>query len=99
MPEWRRPLQRPVSCAALLALVLATGLSAQSSVNKGVTPQQSVREDSDFAREVKEWTTKPEFISPLVDHLPKVAGVPSPKDGAGPHVGAPGRRARLHARV
>ena len=89
MPEWRRPLQRPVSCAALLALVLATGLSAQSSVNKGVTPQQSVREDSDFAREVKEWTTKPEFISPLVDHLPKVAGVPSPKDVLGHHIGEP----------
>src|SRR5947208_9620186 len=45
--------------------------------------------DADFAKSVKEWTTKPEFISPLVDHLPKVAGVPSPKDVLGYHIGQP----------
>jgi hypothetical protein len=45
--------------------------------------------DEDFARSVKEWTTKPEFLSPLVDHLPKVAGLPQPKDVLGYHVGAP----------
>ena len=46
-------------------------------------------DDPDFARAVKEWTTKPEFSSPLVDHLPKVAGVPSPKDVLGHHIGEP----------
>jgi len=45
--------------------------------------------DEEFARLVKEWTTKPEFMTPLVDHLPKVAGVPSPKDVLGYYVGAP----------
>src|SRR5881628_4260124 len=45
--------------------------------------------DDDFARLVKEWTTRPEFISPLVDHLPKVAGVPSPKDVLGHYIGEP----------
>ncbi len=45
--------------------------------------------DDDFARLVKEWTTQPEFMSPLVDHLPKVSGVPSPKDVLGYHIGAP----------
>jgi len=45
--------------------------------------------DEDFARSVKEWTTKPEFLSPLVDHLPKVAGIPSPKDVLGYHIGHP----------
>jgi len=45
--------------------------------------------DEEFARTVKEWTTKPEFMSPLVDHLPKVAGVPSPKDVLGYYAGAP----------
>ena len=38
---------------------------------------------------VKEWTTQPYFMSPLVDHLPKVPGVPSPKDVLGHHIGAP----------
>jgi hypothetical protein len=45
--------------------------------------------DEDFAKSVKEWTTRPEFISPLVDHLPKVAGIPSPKDVLGYHIGQP----------
>jgi Zinc carboxypeptidase len=45
--------------------------------------------DDDFAKSVKEWTTRPEFMSPLVDHLPKSAGVPSPKDVLGYYVGAP----------
>ncbi|MEO8028819.1 MAG: M14 family zinc carboxypeptidase, partial [Bryobacteraceae bacterium] len=45
--------------------------------------------DDEFARLVKEWTTKPEFMSPLVDHLPKGGAVPSPKDVLGHHVGEP----------
>ena len=45
--------------------------------------------DPDFAKSVKEWTTRPEFISPLVDHLPKVADVPSPKDVLGYYIGQP----------
>src|SRR5437762_13052275 len=48
-------------------------------------------QDEDFARSVKEWTTKPEFISPLVDHLPRVPGIPSPKDVLGHHIGAAGQ--------
>ncbi len=49
-------------------------------------PQQM---DDEFARLVKEWTTRPEFISPLVDHLPKSSTVPSPKDVLGYYAGAP----------
>ncbi len=45
--------------------------------------------DEDFATSVKAWTTRPEFLSPLTDHLPKVAGVPSPKDVLGYHIGQP----------
>ncbi|MBS1786830.1 MAG: hypothetical protein JST85_03870 [Acidobacteria bacterium] len=51
-------------------------------------------QDADFAKSVKEWTTKPEFISPLVDHLPKVAGIPSPKDVLGYHIGMPQKLTR-----
>jgi hypothetical protein len=45
--------------------------------------------DDEFAKSVKEWTTAPEFISPLVDHLPKSSTVPSPKDVLGYYAGAP----------
>ena len=46
-------------------------------------------QDGEYARLVKEWTTRPEFMSPLVDHLPKAAGIPTPKDVLGYYVGAP----------
>jgi len=45
--------------------------------------------DEDYARLVKEWTTKTEFMSPLVDHLPKADGIPSPKDSLGYYIGTP----------
>ncbi|HEU0121213.1 MAG TPA: M14 family zinc carboxypeptidase [Bryobacteraceae bacterium] len=52
-------------------------------VASGQTP------DADFAQSVKKWTTQPEFSSPLVDHLPVVKGIPTPKDVLGYHIGTP----------
>jgi hypothetical protein len=73
---------RPLT--SLLALVCLTlPLAAQPAY------QSSQPMDEDFAKLVKEWTTKPEFISPLVDHLPKSATVPSPKEVIGHYVGEP----------
>ncbi|HSG07309.1 MAG TPA: M14 family zinc carboxypeptidase [Longimicrobiales bacterium] len=72
---------------AVWALLCAVPASAQQSVLETRNPNQV--QDEDFARSVAEWTTMPEFTSPLVDHLPKVAGVPSPKDVLGYHIGAP----------
>src|ERR1017187_9614868 len=51
--------------------------------------------DEEYARLVKEWTTAPEFMSPLVDHLPKAAGVPTPKDVLGYYAGAPKKPTRV----
>lgn len=59
--------------------------SAQGRSAKNAPPP--VTDDADFAAFVKKATTKPEFLSPLVDHLPKKAGVPSPKDVLGYHIG------------
>lgn len=73
---------RWLSMLAALAILCATASAQQTK------PQEM---DEDFARSVKEWTTKPEFISPLVDHLPKATTVPSPKDALGHHIGAPGK--------
>ena len=74
--------------AALLAAVVS--LPAQQMVTETRDPAQT--QDEDFAKSVKEWTTKPYYISPLVDHLPKVPGIPSPKDVLGYHIGAPYKR-------
>src|SRR5437868_14343240 len=94
MSWWQRRLWLPL--AAAVALVLAgSGIVAQTPVNKGIDAKQA--DDEDFARLVREWTTRPEFLSPLVDHLPKVSGVPSPKDILGYYVGAPKKLTRVAA--
>src|SRR3954454_11056468 len=85
MSQWRRPA-RFVTVLAVLVLGVRVGIVAQSTGNKAVG---ATTDDQDFARSVKEWTTKPEFTSPLVDHLPKVAGVPTPKEVLGHHIGEP----------
>ncbi|MGE0462832.1 MAG: M14 family zinc carboxypeptidase [Vicinamibacterales bacterium] len=80
-----------------LWLVLAVGLLAVSAAAPHADQAQrqrpaapgtaQVADDEDFAAFVKKATTKPEFLSPLVDHLPRRAGVPTPKDILGYHIG------------
>src|SRR3954451_12745086 len=68
-----------------LARCLALSLLAAAPI----LAQPKQPQDEEFAKLVKEWTTAPEFMSPLVDHLPKAAGVPTTKDVLGYYVGAP----------
>ena len=68
-----------LSRAIALAILAATLALAQT--------KQAM--DEEYARLVKEWTTAPEFMSPLVDHLPKAPGVPTTKDVLGYYAGAP----------
>jgi zinc carboxypeptidase len=89
MPRRGRSSRLFAQLLASLAIA-SSGVIAQSTASKGLTSARSAPvDDPDFARAVKEWTTRPDFISPLVDHLPKVAGIPSPKDVLGHHVGEP----------
>jgi len=82
MPRSRRAARLLTSF--LLLLGAGSGLFAQTTAREAVGG-----DDPEFARLVKEWTTRPDFSSPLVDHLPKVAGLPSPKDILGHHIGEP----------
>ena len=66
---------------------IVTTLGAVST--PALLAQTTQTQDQDFADRVREWTTKPEFLSPLVDHLPVTDRVPSPKDVLGHHIGAP----------
>jgi hypothetical protein len=86
MSRWQR---RPsvFAAAAVAFLLVGSGILAQSAGNKQVGARPG--DDEEFARLVREWTTRPEFLSPLVDHLPKAGGVPSPKDVLGHHIGEP----------
>ncbi len=77
-----------------LALAGAATLAQQQDRNQpspavlSATPDGQPQ-DAEFAKLVKEWTTSPEFMSPLVDHLPVAPGVPTPKDVLGYYVGTP----------
>jgi hypothetical protein len=77
---------------AWLAGGIAVSALAQSKPQPQAQPQS---QDEEYARLVKEWTTRPEFLSPLVDHLPKAAGVPSPKDILGYYPGTPKKLTRV----
>jgi hypothetical protein len=70
----------------LLVVLLLLGLGAVSTAQR---PPAIDLSDVEFAQRVREWTTKPEFMSPLVDHLPKKSGVPTPKDILGYYIGEP----------
>jgi hypothetical protein len=73
----------------LSGFFLAFALILSSAVPEAQRPAPAsvTTNDEDFAAFVKKATTKPEFLSPLVDHLPKKAGVPTPKDILGYHIG------------
>ncbi len=71
---------------AVFALTVAS-LPAQQWVNETRDPKQA--QDEEFAKLYKEWTGDPMYGSPLVDHLPIVPGIPTPKDVLGYHIGAP----------
>ena len=78
---------RRFSIAVPLALV-AFWFGALSPAAAG-QPGGRQAMDADFETRIREWTTRPEFLSPLVDHLPASDTVPSPRDIIGHHVGAP----------
>lgn len=71
---------------AVFALTVAA-TPAQQSVTETRDPKQV--QDEEFAKLYKQWTGNPIYGSPLVDHLPKVPGIPTPKDVLGYHIGAP----------
>jgi hypothetical protein len=71
---------------AVFALTVAS-LPAQQWVTDTRDPRQA--QDEEFAKLYVEWTGDPMYGSPLVDHLPIVPGIPTPKDVLGYHIGAP----------
>ena len=47
--------------------------------------------DEEYTKKIKEYTTEPFFLSPLVDYLPASKTVPTPKAVLGDIAGAPGK--------
>ena len=74
---------------AALALLFAAAAPGQGQLKPGRDPRQPV--DEEYTRKIREYTTQPYFLSPLVDYLPASPTVPTPKAVLGDVAGAPGR--------
>jgi hypothetical protein len=84
----------------LLFAALTVGDAADPSLTAKPTPAGTYAAepiakhpewDADYTREIREYTTGPEFSTDLVDHLPASATVPSPKRFFSYVAGAPDR--------
>src|SRR3982751_5233199 len=57
-----------------------------SATRPGRDPGQPI--DDEYTRKIREYTTEPFFLSPLIDYLPASATVPTPKAVLGDIAGA-----------
>ncbi len=80
LPSFRRG-------ALALALALPAAVGAQQITLDTRDPAQ--KQDPTYEQAIKDWLANPKHSSPLVDHLPLVPGIPTPRDVLGYHVGAP----------
>ncbi len=77
--------------ALIASLTCLSGHRAAAQLLTTDTRDANQKQDASFERDYKAWLKNPTHGSPLVDHLPVAAGIPSPKDVIGYHVGAPKR--------
>lgn len=81
---------RPSLAAALLVLsqIFAAG-TGEAQPNTTGTRDPNQQQDPVYAKDYADWLVTPKHGSPLVDHLPVVPGVPSPRDILGYNIGKP----------
>ncbi len=60
-----------------------------TNAKPGRDPRQGI--DTQYTRKIKEYTTQPYFLSPLVDYMPASKTVPTPSVTLGNIAGAPGK--------
>jgi hypothetical protein len=76
--------------AATAAVISAAPAAAQPRVPAELKPDRSQPIDAAATAKIHQYTTAPEFNSPLTDYLPASATVPSPSAVLGDVAGAPG---------
>src|SRR5579862_2214012 len=80
--------------SAILAMAVISLLSTSTALagdqpRPGRGPNQPI--DEEYTKKIKEYTTEPFFLSPLVDYLPASSTVPNPSAVLGDIAGAPGK--------
>jgi hypothetical protein len=86
----RGPLASGFALALLLVAIPARAAFAQgdaAAAKPGRDPKQAI--DEEYTKKIREYTTEPFFLSPLVDYLPASKTVPTPKVTLGDIAGAP----------
>ena len=83
-----RAIRSAVAVGALSVAALSSA-HGQAMVNETRDPNQ--KQDEAFAKLYATWTGEARYGSPLVDHLPLVSGIPTPKDVLGYYIGAPAK--------
>lgn len=78
----------PLRLIIFVLLLVAAASPASAQVKPGRDSQQPV--DEEYTKKIREYTTEPFFLSPLVDYLPASKTVPTPKAVLGDVAGAPG---------
>ncbi len=83
----------PIGAVLWLLLLLAAPVTAQNgnaaAARPGRDPKQAI--DEEYTKKIREYTTEPFFLSPLVDYLPASRTVPTPKAVLGDIAGAPNK--------
>jgi hypothetical protein len=74
---------------AMLIAAAPMARAQQDPLKPGRNPSQAI--DEAYTKKIKEYTTEPFFLSPLVDYMPAKAGVPTPTAVLGDIAGAPGK--------
>ena len=72
-----------------LLILLSTCTVTVAQIKPARDPNQPV--DQDYTNKIREYTTQPNFNSPLTDYLPASPDVPTPKAVLGDVAGAPGK--------
>jgi hypothetical protein len=86
----RRSLTFGLAVALLVAAIPVRPVIAQgdaAAAKPGRDPRQPI--DEEYTKKIREYTTEPFFLSPLVDYLPASKTVPTPKVTLGDIAGAP----------
>ena len=89
MPLRLNPARMLARSVVVLGLVLSAVQSAAAQQFTVETRDPKQKQDESFAKDYKTALANPKHGSPLVDHLPLVAGIPTPKEVLGYHIGAP----------
>jgi len=82
-------MKRQRAVLVLASCALLSAVSAARSSEPGRDPSLPV--DQEYGAKIREYTTEPFFLSPLVDYLPASRTVPTPKAVLGDVAGAPGK--------